>query len=212
MKDLKKKLNEMMYAPTPMKAEVAEFAYRVICRAMNQNWLESVLKGHIGPDAKGSVFNGALASVWDCFTEAHWTLKSIDNGVAILRGWCPRVVGWLGALPLSTMPPAMPVKVLSLGDHPTLVPAPGTLTPDGVPWKECINGASDVFTLVVEYDGEEYLKDCEKLKWPDKEPILAACFPGEALPPSRPHDCAEGDVMTVEAALEKGWKVLKLEW
>ena len=135
-----------------------------------------------------------------------WFLKEAKDGVAIFQYNHTAPVGRLKAVSLEDIPQDLPVKVESLGDHPTLV-----LVNPVDPRVPSNFGKTKTVTAIVEYEGTIYEDDCEELQWGKGEPLLAAVFPGEALPPSRPHDCIEGECMTVETAREKGWKVLKLK-
>lgn len=177
-------------------------------------WILDVLEGHVGETSHGSVFThpSELEAVFEFVvdTEKEWDLMSATNGVAIFRYSQDDKLGETKAVLLEAVDPNTPVKVVSLGDHPTLTP----VDPDKFisPAEGFMGvGNTNAMTAIVEYEGAEYEKDVEYLKWTHGEPLLATIFPGEALPPSRPHDCSEGDCMTAETALEKGWKVLKLK-
>jgi len=204
--------------------EKAIYSHMAILEVMNaamktpgrggRPWILDVLEGHVGETAHGSVFTNpsSLMDVFDFVvdTEKEWDLVSASDGVAIFRYTQNDKLGETKAVLLEAVDPNTPVKVVSLGDHPTLTP----VDPDKFisPAEGFMGvGNTNAMTAIVEYDGAEYEKDVEDLKWTPGEPLLATVFPGEALPPSRPHDCSEGDCMTAEAALEKGWKVLKLK-
>lgn len=172
-------------------------------------WILDVISGHVGPEARGSVFDEQdLGKVFNFVvdTEKVWFLKEAKDGVAIFQYNHTEPVGTVKAVSLEDVPRDFPVRVESLGDHPALVLETGRVLdfPDNF-------GKTKTMTAIVEYEGTVYEDDCEEMQWEKGEPLLAAVFPGEPLPPSRPHDCSEGDCMTVETALEKGWKVLKLK-
>ena len=172
-------------------------------------WILDVISGHVGPEARGSVFTNpdTLDKVFSLVVDTTnvWTLKSAENGVAIFQWKRSVPVGVVRAVTLESVDGNLPVKVEALGDHPTLVPV------NDDPELTKTMEKTGTITMIVEYEGPAYEKDVEELMMPRNEGLLAAVFPGEPLPPSRPHDCSEGDCMTAETALEKGWKVLKLK-
>lgn len=96
------------------------------------------------------------------------------------------------AVALSTVDKSATVEVKELGYHPTLTLA-GTPVP------------TDTITLIIELDGGQD-PDLKGMGL-EGQPVLVTWHPGEALPPSQPHDCEVGDRMTVAEALEKGWRV-----
>jgi hypothetical protein len=95
------------------------------------------------------------------------------------------------AVDLSTVDKSATVEVKELGYHPTLTLA-GTPVP------------TQVITLIIELDGGQD-PDLAGMGL-EGEPVLVTWHPGEALPPSNPHDCEVGDRMTVAKAIEKGWR------
>lgn len=109
---------------------------------------------------------------------------SIDDDIAVLA-----------AAPLEKIPAHQKCVVKALGGHPTLA-----TIGDSVPAK--------VLTVIIELDGS-LDPDLDGLTEPGK-PIIATWFPGKSLPPSRPHDCEVGDILTAAEAISKGWKVASL--
>lgn len=135
-------------------------------------------------------------------SKGHWrkSFFSASKNLAILKidlheAGIHGFEAFMNAAELETLPKDKLCKVEALGSHPTLVT-------DGDAQQ------TSVITAIIELDGSldpDLGAACSKLKG---EPILVTWFPGKSLPVSAPHDCSVGDTLTVEEALEKGWKTV----
>ena len=168
------------------------------------NWFDQQCKSHYGPTARGSRFYEDPKETLDSvILDLRNEFSFQDNdGILLATVKCREDIGVEGALSIDHLPVGGKVKVEALGHHPTLV----CIDSCGVMLKP---SSTKIVTFIVEHSGPEYENDVKELGWPEGLPILATFFPGQPLPPSRPHDCEVGDILTVNEAAEKGWKVVK---
>ena len=167
-------------------------------------WFDQVCQSHFGDSARGSKFTFPKDEIDSYLLDMRNEFTfSMSNGVLTARITARETVGVVGAIDINKCPNGAKVKVESLGHHPSLVMVDDLGVKVSPP-------STKVATFVVEVSGDEYEADCKDLNWPKDQPILATFFPGDALPPSKPHDCEEGQELLIREAAELGWKVVKL--
>ena len=128
--------------------------------------------------------------------QREWRVVSEKDNVLIAEVHMPLWEAETAAVKLESLPADRLCKVKALGAHPTLVTF-GHPTP------------TNIVSAVIYMDAGKD-PDLEGMGL-DGKPILVTWHPGKALPPSHPTDCEVGDIMTVEDALKKGWRVAALE-
>ena len=141
----------------------------------------------------------ALFDVW-C-EEGRWRIVSggdvADSGIMICEAQLTdSEFAVYAASPLELLPATTPCKVVSLGNHPTLVTVGSDIS------------RTSVVTAIILMDGGSDPDLAELKDKLDGKPLIVTWFPGEALEPSRPECCAEGEILTAGEALKKGWKVV----
>jgi hypothetical protein len=191
---------------------MAQLAYTVVEAFKNSKKtipfvLEGAFKKHGNtPDACGSHF---IKEGWyrrqegvehylfgDLKEEWYTTVYDEESNLLIAEARIPEGDAVCGATHIMNLPNEQVCYVKSLGDHPTLV-TKGEAQP------------TNLVTAIVYLDGG---KDPDlKGMGLEGKPVLVTWHPGPSLPPSSPHNCEVGDVMTAEEAIDKGWCTVAFE-